>query len=378
LSTAMFDDDPMIEKDLLVCRSDLNGTTLNVDTFPPASWKYLDLTNANILNGNGAALSTVENPLDLSGAILSGARGLTGAILDGANLGCTTDASGSPLCTQLIGTVLSKVSLQDAILRDALLNDANLTHANLEGADLFGAQLQKSGSTAGSSAANLHGAYLKNANLAQADLSGVTMSNANFYSTAAGSCSGTQWSGKCATAQGATLNSTIFNGAYLSGTDFSKATLQGAQFQQAILVGTNFTDADLIVDATTGVGANFSDAFLQGADFTDATTNGAIFDSAYVDITSTNGGYLVYQLPGDNLTFTNCNANNRSCTGCVFYTYNKETVLPSTDGSNICPDTINGPCTTTQWENPDTPIEDTPSSPDISAPPGGCSLDIYW
>ncbi|MCP4708791.1 MAG: pentapeptide repeat-containing protein, partial [Planctomycetes bacterium] len=153
---------------------------------------------------------------------------------------------------------------------------------------------------------------------------------------------------------------------------------QGAQFQQAILVGAKFNKADLIVDATTGVGADFSGAFLQGADFTDATTSYASFDSAYVDITSTKGGTLVYQLPGDNLTFTDCKANSRSCTGCVYYDYNKETVRPSTNDKNICPDTINGPCTPTQWENPDTPIEDTPYSPDISAPPGGCSLDIYW
>lgn len=379
LSTAILDDDPMIEKDLLICRSDLSEATLNIDTFPPASLKYLDLTNVNFLNGDGAILSTDDSPLDLSGAILSGAKGLGGVILDNADFSCTTDGSGAPLCTQLIGTNLNKASLQHTILKGALLNGANLNYTNLEGADLSGAQLQKT-SSALTSAASLEGAYLKNANLAQADLSGVNLSNANFYSTASGTCPSAQWRGKCATAQDALLNSTDFADAYLSGVDFSGAILQGANFKQAVLSGVKFTNADLSVDATTGVAANFGGAYLQGADFTDATGSNASFNSAYTDLLSDSGGILAFQLPAGNLEFTDCEANDRSCTGCVFFTYNGITVVPLTTSNNTCPDGTFGPCTNTEWENPTIPIENaTPaSSADLSNPPEGCSLDFNW
>jgi uncharacterized protein YjbI with pentapeptide repeats len=377
LSTATFDDDPILTKDFS-CRLDLSGATLNIDAFPFKSWRYLDLTGATIHNGEGVTLSTMEDPLDLSGAILSGAIGLAGVILDYANLGCATDASGKPVCTRLINTNLNKASLQQAVLEGALLNGSNLNYTNLEGADLSGAQLLKS--TTMHAAASLEGAYLKNVNLAQADLSGVSMTNTNFYSTASGTCSGSQWEGKCASAQGATLNSTDFSDAYLSGVDFSGATLQGAIFNHSILLGVKFTNADLGVDATTGVAANFNGAFLQGTDFTDAKTSNAKFNNAYVDLWSSSGGLMVFELPAGNLKFTDCEANERRCTGCVFFVYNEATVL-TTDSSNICPDGNNGPCTNTQWQNPTIPIENAipPSSTDINNPPGGCtSIDIYW
>ncbi len=378
LSAASFDTDPEIKRDFS-CRLDVSGATLDVTTIEPAVWRYLDLTSANILNGNGATLSTIANPLDLSGAILSGTKGLAGVFLDGANLGCATDVNGIPVCSHLINTNLNKASLQQAVLEGALLNGSNLNYTNLEQADLFGAQLLRSSALI--SAASLEGAYLKNANLAQADLSGVDLSNANFYSSGQGSCAGVQWSGKCASAQSAMLTSSNFTDAYLSGVDFSDATLQGANFKHAVLLGALFLDADLSQDAITGVVANFGGAFLQGADFTDATVTNASFNNAYVDLLSSSGGLMAFKLPAGNLEFADCEANNRSCTGCVFSTYNGITEVPWTTNANICPDGTNGPCTDSKWQDPFTPIEEAPppSSSDIAKLPGGCSsLDFSW
>ncbi|MCP4199750.1 MAG: hypothetical protein GY762_21605, partial [Proteobacteria bacterium] len=380
LSAASFDQDPEIKRNLS-CRMDLSGATLDITTLAPAVWRYLDLTNANILNATDAAISTIANPLVLSGAILNGTKGLAGVILDGAVFDCAKDLDGIAVCAKLISTNLNKTSLQQAVLTDALLNGATLTYTNLERANLAGAQLLKAGAGLSPTAASLEGAYLKNANLANADLSGVDLSNANFYSTGQGSCSGALWSGKCASAESATLTSSSFTDAYLSGVDFSSAELQGASFRHAVLLGALFKSATLSGDTTTGVAANFSGAFLHGAVFTGATVTNAQFSNAYVDLSSSDGGLRAFQLPPGNLEFADCEANDRTCTGCVFFNYDGITVVPVTTSSNTCPDGNPGPCSEdARWEDHTIPIDagTPPSTSDISNPPGGCKLDRYW
>ncbi|MCP4379654.1 MAG: pentapeptide repeat-containing protein, partial [bacterium] len=165
LSTATFDNDPIITKDFS-CRLDLSGTTLPINALPFASWRYINFTGATLLNGAGTTISTLADPVDLSGALLSGVTGLSGAILDGADLGCATPAETVKNCTELIDIVLSDASLIQANLAEAAMNGANLIQANLEMADLSGAQLLKSPTKFDS--AKLDGAFLKNANLAEA------------------------------------------------------------------------------------------------------------------------------------------------------------------------------------------------------------------
>ena len=165
------------------CRLNLTEATINATTFSFKNWRYFDLTNATIINDTGTTpltLSTVSSSLNLSGAILNNVQGLSGAILDGADMGCVTNSGKQICCTQAQQIDLSKASLQQANLKSADLRGAILEFANLEGADLASAQLLEP--APGQGAASLSGAYLKNANLENADLTGVNLSNANFYS----------------------------------------------------------------------------------------------------------------------------------------------------------------------------------------------------
>jgi uncharacterized protein YjbI with pentapeptide repeats len=302
-----------------------------------------------------------------SGANLSGVSGLSGTILDGADLGCASGPQGQALCTQLIDTDLNGASFKKAILADAELNGANLSLANLTEADLSGAQLLKSPYTQQS--ATLEGAMLKNANLSSADLSGSNLTNVNWYSTsAATSCPGSTWAATCASGQGAVLNSADLAAAYLSGLDLSDSTPQGADFAGAVLVGASFKGAKLNGDPTIGALTNFENVFLQGANFENTVVTGASFTSAYVDLSSS-GATLLLQLPVNNLEFTGYEQYTGSIKGCVEFSYSNATTVPATDSTDSCPDSKPGPCTDTQWQSPKTPIEDaTPqSTTDISA-----------
>lgn len=416
LTGAVFDTSPDITKDFS-CRLSLKNTTINVSTFSTVDWRYFDMTGANIIiphTPSPFSISTIEDPLDLSGAILSGVSGLSGIILDGADLGCATPKETDKHCTQLYDIDLSYTSLKLANLASALLNGANLVEANLEQANLqgaqlidaelpgaslikanlanaamnganlvetnlkqanlHGAQLLKSPNTLAS--AKLDGSYLKNANLAQADLSGASLINANWYSTTAEVCSGSTWSGTCASGQGATLSNANLENAYLNGLDLSDATLQGTNLSGALLVGTNFTGANLSRDPTTGQATDFAGAFLQGADFTDVTTTGVNFLNAYVDLESTQGGEIVFQMPIGNLNFTGY-WKDPADPECVMFLYSHPTTVPGTDSTNICPDRGSGPCTDSRWQAPITPIAQAqpPSSSNFPTLPAGACTD---
>ncbi len=377
LSTVALDYDPTITTDFS-CRLNLSGTRLPIDALSFSSWRYLNLTDATILGGEGATLSTLADPLDLSGAILSGVTGLSGVILDGADLGCATPAAAEKNCTQLIDTDLSKASLIQANLADAAMNGATLNQANLEKADLSGAQLSKSPNTGFS--AKLNGAYLKNANLAQANLGGATLKNANWYSSFEGVCS--NWIGTCASGEGANLSNADLEGAYLNGLDLSGATLQGANLAGALLIGANFTQANLSGDTTIGASMYLTGAFLQGVDFTDTvSTDGADFTSAYVDLTTPNGQTMVFQLPADNLGFTGYGKDPDE-PECVYFSYTTQfkTLVPVTTSLTTCPDGNGGACTDTRWQTPTTPIDQAqPPSSNSLSPAGTCTtIDFDW
>ena len=98
----------------------------------------------------------IENDVDMSGALLSGANlsyaDLHGALLSGANL----------RYVNLHGANLSKANLSEANLLYADLHDANLRYADL-------------------SEANLSEANLLYADLCEADLSGADLSGANLH-----------------------------------------------------------------------------------------------------------------------------------------------------------------------------------------------------
>lgn len=390
-----------------------HGINLSGHTFPPqyTQFKSKDLRYANLsrvnlfeadLEGSRFDHATLDEA-NLSGAILAGAdftdaqlrhatlpadlrqvtlvgANLTGVDLSSANLQGTnlTDA-------QLIDVNLSAAQLQQAILVSAQLNGANLNFANLEGANLCEAQLSKSPIT--TAATSLEGAYLKNVNLAHADLSGASMINVNFYSSiATDTCAPDNTCTiptTCASAVGATMNSTTFTGAYLNGVDMTNSTPQGAKFSGALLVGVNFTRANLSNDSNTGAVTDFSNAFLQGANFTNTTVTNTDFTSAYVDLTSANGATMVFLLSSEHTGFTDY-WNAAETPVCVEFTYTAPTTVPATNSTNTCPDGTSGPCSSTQWQSPKIPISQA-QPPSTSDPndmlPDNCSfktVDIQW
>lgn len=358
-------------------RPDFTGATLDLDTFLFSDWRYLNLTGATILGVHGATLSTAASPLDLSGAVLDHVD-LHGAILDGANLGCTTETPDEQkLCTSLSGTNLNRASLTKASLVDANLQGANLDFANLDGANLCGAKLNESADT--SKSASLQGAFLRNVNLYQADLSGANLSNANLFSSfpnssvtcTASSCAPTS---NCSSVSHATLNSATFSGAYLAGTDFSNASPQGVDFKGAFLPGANFTSANLDEDPNTGRVTNFTQAYLQGTNLTSAKVKDANFTSAYVDLS--HSGSLVLQLPAANTEFAGYQHSPGSTQGCVQFSYSHPTTIPPTDETNTCPNgsspSSGSSCSQSQWTTPEIPMP-TPSP--------GCNIgtvDFDW
>lgn len=361
------------------CRLNASSATIDAEvgaeTFPVGYWRYIDLTDAEILNATSAPLSTSDEPLDLSGAYLSGATGLTGVVLDGVNLNCATPSAEEKNCSQLIGTVLNEASMKGASAANAALNGAKLIHANLEQADLSGAQLLKSPTT--SASAILDGAYLKNANLSEADLSGASFIDANWYGRG-GLCDGGGWTGNCASGTGSTnLSNADFSGAYLAGLDLSGATAQETNFRGAILVGAHFNSANLSGDTNTGAFTHFNNAFLQGANFDSANTTAADFTGAYVDDESSSLE-LIFQLPSANLQFTGYTppANPPEC---VVFSTSEATTTPEPVAGYTCPDGSNSPCSDWQCS---TCVPGDDSSPPASVDgsfPGSCThLDFNW
>ena len=216
------------------CRTDFNWTIINADSIPPAQWKFVNLNHANITGLAGKVLSSEANPLDLAGAMLSGAS-LQDAILDYA-----TGLSGATL----IGTKFPHASLQHVDLSNASLSNATLDRANLEGSNLSGAILSPCAPPANCSGATLREAHLKNVNLSGSHLESAIFDNANFYSSRlVGGSSCDVSSTLCASANGATMTGTQFTGAYLAGTDFGNTNMHGVAFDGAVLVGANFAGA---------------------------------------------------------------------------------------------------------------------------------------
>jgi uncharacterized protein YjbI with pentapeptide repeats len=359
------------------CVLDLSGATLDFTTLSVTDWRWFDLSSSTVADVP-AALSTESAPLDLSGANLSRVTWLRDVQLDAVNFGCFArtpsqtepcpDASGTPACTTLQGTDLSKASLVGACLAGGNLQGASLTEANLDGADLSGAKLLGLGDEG--SPATLTGAFLRNASLAGADLTGVDADAASFYSGIGGT----------ADASGATMTGARFEGAYLANVDFSEAVLQSTIWTGAILAGASFENADLSKNVAADQGADFTGAFLHGAVFDQAVVTAADFTDSYWDLTGS--GTLNVLLPTANLQFRGY-WNDPTTPECVGATYPTPTFPsagpPTTTASNRCPDSGSGPCDG-RWESPLIPIEQAlPPTALDPALPGSCtSTDVLW
>lgn len=165
---------------------------------------------------------------DLSGTNLSG------AYLNGANLG-KANLSGADLSvSSLLGANLSKANLSNAILREAALVNADLSLAKLSDANISRADLREANlSWTNFSRTNLSGANLDDANLTYANLKEASLREANL--------------------SGANLS-----WATLSGTDLSNADLRDSKLTISSFKNVNLTGA--IVGYTTFGGVDLNSA----------------------------------------------------------------------------------------------------------------------
>lgn len=321
----------------------LRGATLDRTTgLPAATLTGVDLTKASF---TGASLARVS----LQQATLDGATGLAGPNGSGVDLRAA---------------LFNNSSLKGVDLSNALLYGANFTNANLENATLAGAFLtNKLDDTPPiRDVGNFTGAHLKNVNLTGAKLSGAIFNNASFYSSANGvapvfpcvaditQCKTTPVTGStcsCATARGATMAATKFNGAYLFGVDFggSSSTLDGATFTGAILVAANFSGAMFNIDGNSP--PDFSSAYLQGTQLGGTNLSATSLSGSFLDFGSPlnpNAGNIIQILLGAAYTaFNGWEAPNQAV--CVQAQYGPYTTVPTNVPTMTCPDGGSNPTT---------------------------------
>ena len=388
---AIFGSDPS-------CRTKFNWTILNADSIPPAQWRFVNLSNANIFGLEGKVLSSQSSPLDLTNAVLNGAS-LQDAILDFATGLARANLTQIKLTHASLRHVdLSTAQLPGAVLDNAILDGATFTGANLSQAKLNGASLQCLSPTGGGTAqcvdltgaqlqgallnnanltgaslynaflsnntngkitdaASLHQAHIKNVNLAFAQLSGVDFHLANFYGDVpANNANGCATTGSnhtgftvgCASAHGANMSETRFGGAYLYGVDFTNASIAGVDFSDAVLVGANFAGALISPSADSGAVTDFLRAFLQGTNLDQAITlSHADLTDAFVDFRS-GGNIISINLNGANHNSFACSTPS-TCVPpsgqdvCVWVRY-PTTTVPAGNTTMTCPDTSGGGC----------------------------------
>jgi uncharacterized protein YjbI with pentapeptide repeats len=325
----IFGEDPLsIDKSR--CRPAFRSATMTCEFMK--EWQYLDLSGANV----SACLSQLTK-LDFSNAKMPSVNFSSG-VLDGAIF------AGA----ELTQAEFSQASLKGANLSKAILYGAKLNGANLDGANMAGAILTKGPGNSNIPVANLQGAFLRNVNLSQSQISGANFTSASFYGlTAAGTgmCTpdpNTGFTPGCATAAGATMDSTNFSDAYLFGVDFTHATAKGVGFGNSFLAGANFDRARLSADASSGVNTGFTGAFLEGANLQGAILeNGISLQDAFVDFRpSGNTIYLV--LSGNHTTFSGY-WNSVGAPVCAQMVYDNPTTVPTTDSTTTCPNHLQYP-----------------------------------
>jgi uncharacterized protein YjbI with pentapeptide repeats len=342
LSTAQFDAAPQFTR-ATASRTTFVGATVPFAVLG-ATWSFLDLTSATI-TGIPSAISTLvaDHALLPTGLSLEKVD-LTGASFVGTRM----------YEIQLQGANLEGATLTNALLKGAKLSGANLTLANLDSAFLIaetadvaralavrtgaGGRLPVRDQPAGPGpieqdkleAAVVTDAFLVNTILDGAHCDGVDFSGSLFVTSTA--VSGSQ----SASAVGASMNFTkfdgaravlaVFNGAQLSAASFATADLTGARFLDNGTTPTQLTPSS----DTTHTPASVYEAHLEGADFTGANMDGlnmrgatvatakGVFEKIY-------DGFAGAKIP-------------------VAFDYDP-TRLGTTTSGTTCPNGSNGPCT---------------------------------
>jgi len=219
-----------------------NKDQINLVQLGPESWnkwrienpnERIELSKADLRQVNliGANLSEAN----LSGAILIKARlsesvlcyNLRDAILNQAKLNQADRIKENLKLAKFTKHLLSDFGLTGAVLNRANLEFANLSEADLRWTDLIEANLSHADLTG----ADLTGANLKGANLNHADLKGIDLTGASL----------TQADFTMAKLCGADLTRAILNRANLNETDLTEAKLSEANLVEAKLEKANLT-----------------------------------------------------------------------------------------------------------------------------------------
>jgi uncharacterized protein YjbI with pentapeptide repeats len=188
--------------------------------------------------------------LNLQGRSPQGFLDLSGAYLEGANLGAASLVAARLRRVTLNHALLFAANLQEADLWEAHLQQADLTQAHLTGALLNQAQCQgvklrdAQLDHADFSHAHLHQAQLQGASLRQASLDAADFTQADLSH---------------AMLQAATLEGTILHQANLAHAQLQKAQFRRANLSDANLKNAQLDDADLFE-------ADLHRANLHGAD----------------------------------------------------------------------------------------------------------------
>lgn len=257
LTTALFDNPPTITTDFS-CRFAARFAKVNMQQFPTALWRFMDLTGAYLVGANGQNMvGTNLSGLDLRGAMLGGVH-MDGVNLQNGLLNC--DGSN---CTDLTGAYFTGARLDGANLDHAIIKRADFDKCFLSNAILTNVLAQTDQNEPHTSFAY---AYLYGANLDNGQFNYANFSNAAIYAAIPS---------KTVSAKGTIFNNADMSNAILARLDLSQAHLQDTHLSNATLVEANLSGGNCI-------GANFSGAFLQGVDLTGALLNGANLVNANV------------------------------------------------------------------------------------------------
>lgn len=344
------------------CRIGLKYAKLSANTLAAALWKSVDLSGAVFTDLQGKTLSSQAQPLDLTGAVLTGsslqnavldyatgipAANVTGTVFDGGSLkGCNLQKA------VLDGANFQATDLTAATWAGASLKRANLDHAvgiekfdfssvtleytsfrymNLTGNSLAGKDLQTiildyatglSGTDM--SLVKLNNASLKHVNLSGTNLQGAHLDRANLDGA---NMAGVQLDKP----PGQNTSAAFLTQAFLRNVNLSQAKMSAADFTNAnffgsIAVGGNtcqpdgngFTPGCATASGATMDGTVFSGANLFGVDFSSSKGSGTIFGGAFLAGANFSSAQLVVETSGRDTGFPSAFLQGARFDGATF------------------------------------------------------------
>jgi len=344
------------------CRMGLKFAKLSANTLAVALWKSVDLTGSIFTDLQGKTLSSQSQPLDLTGAVLTGTS-LQNAVLDyatgipAANVAGTIFDQGSLKSCNLQRAVLDGASFQATDLTGAELAGASLKHANLDhavgigkldfstvtldhtsfryldltgnplgGQDLQTIILDYATGLSGTdmSLVKLNNASLKHVNLSGTNLQGAQLIRANLDGA---NMAGVQLDKP----PGQNTNAAFLSQAFLRNVNLSQAKMSAADFTNAnffgsVAVGGNtcqpgsngFTSGCATASGATMDGTIFSGAYLFGTDFSSSKGSGTIFGGAFLAGANFSSAQLVVETSGQTSGFPNTFLQGTRFDGATF------------------------------------------------------------